>query len=47
MLGNKVEAVRPKIESNSEEQNIWRGLVLCQSYCEQRQNSLNKLFISI
>lgn len=42
MLGSKVVAIRPKIQSNYEEQNIWRGLVLSQSHCEQRKTKFVK-----
>lgn len=47
MLDSKVEAVRPKIQSNYEEENIWRRLVLNHILNRERQNLLNKLFISI
>lgn len=42
MLDSKVEAVRPKIQSNYEEENIWRRLVLSQSYFEQRKTKFVK-----
>lgn len=42
MLGSKAKAVGPKIQSNYEEQNIWRRLVFSQSHCEQRKTKFVK-----